>query len=102
MKIFLDAKQTPKDGYTLIVRSPDHFKDLFKKWSNHITHVSFSDDLKDRNDITGLDLARWLVNMNTIHTGMFLKRSFTFRVHDSSLMTQIQIRNTLNKFWREV
>lgn len=99
MRIFLDDKRDPKNGYDKIIRSHNEFEGFIKTIGlDKIDHISFDHDLGLLSE-SGKVCANLLVDLDMAGTYGHLPETFTWNVHSANPVGAENIRQLLSQYF---
>ena len=96
-KLYLDDLRTPQSNGWVIVRSYDEAV-AYVEANGFPQMVSFDHDLGDADDKTGLDFAKFLVELDQIT--MHMPKDFDFNVHSANPVGAANIRHFMEGYLR--
>lgn len=107
VKLYIDDIRNPKDDDFIVLRSYAEAVGWMRK-NGCPEFISFDHDLGDTDELSGFDIAKWMVNMDLNQKGMFIPEDFQFNVHSANpvgadniaglLDNYIEVRNEKNLF----
>lgn len=83
IRLFLDDVRIPTESGYAVVRS---YNDAinFLQDRGCPDFISFDHDLGDADELTGLDVVKWMIERDLNNNGEFIPENFTYKVHSSN------------------
>ena len=100
MNMYLDDIRNPKTSNNwFVVRS---FKDaiFYMNKNGCPSYISFDHDL-GKNEKTGFDLTKWIIEKDLNMNGKFIPQNFNFNVHSANPIGKINIEGLLNQYIKQ-
>lgn len=83
IKLYIDDIRNPPTDDYVVVRSYAEAVGWLRK-NGCPQYISFDHDLGDENELSGFDIAKWMVNMDLNQKGMFIPQDFVYNVHSAN------------------
>jgi len=96
-KLFIDDIRDPVDTDFVVVRSYSEAVGYIRK-NGCPSVISFDHDLGDAHELTGFDIAKWLVERDLNDKGAFIPKDFEYHVHSANPVGAGNITGLLNNY----
>jgi len=97
IKLFIDDIRDPCADDFIVVRSYGYAVNYMRK-NGCPDFISFDHDLGEANELTGFDIAKWMVERDLNDKGKFIPKDFKFYVHSANPAGSANINGLLNNY----
>jgi len=97
VKLYIDDLRDPKsDGWVIVRSYPEAIHYL--RTNGCPDYISFDHDLGAAGDLSGYDIAKWMVERDMDSNGEFIPFGFDFNVHSANPVGANNIRRLLENY----
>jgi hypothetical protein len=96
-RLFIDDIREPYEDDFAVVRSYSEAVGYMRS-NGCPTFVTFDHDLGDSSELSGYDIAKWMVNRDMNADGKFMPADFNFNVHSANPPGAANIRGLLDQY----
>lgn len=97
IKLFIDDLREPYDDDFVVVRSYAEAVGWLRK-NGCPDFISFDHDLGSEDGLDGIDVVKWMVNMDLNSKGTFIPEDFEFNVHSANPIGAGNIEGLLDNY----
>ena len=97
LRLFIDDIREPYDNDFVVVRSYAEAVGWLRK-NGCPEFISFDHDLGDEDELSGFDIAKWMVNMDLNSKGKFIPDEFDYNVHSANPVGADNISGLLDNY----
>lgn len=97
MKLFIDDIRDPIQDDFIVLRNYAEAVGLMRQ-KGCPNFISFDHDLGTADDLTGYDIAKWIVNRDIDMNGAFIPHDFDYVVHSANPVGRDNIVGLLNNY----
>ena len=98
-RLYIDDLRDPKTSGWVIIRSyPEAIH--WMRENGCPEYISFDHDLGSTSDLSGYDIAKWMVKVDLDHHGKWIPKSFDFNVHSANPVGAANITGWLESYLR--
>ncbi len=97
MKLYIDDLRDPINEELIVLRSYAEAVGWMRK-NGCPTFISFDHDLGSNDGLDGIDIIKWMINMDLNTNGTFIPSNFTFHIHSANIIGAENMKILLNNY----